>query len=209
MTQTRQPTGQPVGGQFAAQSRPEGVATLVPQYPPRLVKVTLQRWINDYAYEVGEAEFDAGKLLASIPTAELRDAAETTGDTDWIFEEAVDIGLVEAHNGPFEVHLYADSTFSDYLDARDAAGQSEASEQAVADLAARREQKHLNAHLAKVSEEAGLGGIMPAVFELLIDRESVDVQKFRALDPSDVTELYELLGPALDRIETAIDEGDN
>jgi hypothetical protein len=57
-------------------------------------------------------------------------------------------------------------------------------------------------HFQEISDEAGLGGVMPGILQVLLDREVLSEEKFVALTSEDVTNIYEgLIAPAIDRAE--------
>lgn len=60
-------------------------------------------------------------------------------------------------------------------------------------------------HLNDISTEAGLGGIMGAVFEVIYDRENVSAKNLLRLTAADVVLLYEdVIAPAIDRLEVEL-----
>ena len=53
-------------------------------------------------------------------------------------------------------------------------------------------------HIQKISDEAGLGGIMPEVFGVLMDRENVSYGQLHQMTADHVTALYEVFEPSID-----------
>jgi hypothetical protein len=67
----------------------------------------------------------------------------------------------------------------------------------------------LRAHVKSVSEEAGYGGIMPAFFDIVIDREDVSRARINSLTSGDLDALYDLhVGDAVDQINVWMVEDD-
>ena len=61
------------------------------------------------------------------------------------------------------------------------------------------------AHVQAVSDEAELGGIMPALLEVVADRERVSAGQMQKLTAADITEIYYVhAGPAIDRAEQQV-----
>lgn len=103
----RQPGGIPTGGQFAAKIKSDDVVVLKPAPTPRIVAtVNLQRWVNDDGAEpAGQLDFDAGRILADMSHEKRSAILDGDGSGDDVFHEAVRRGLVEDHDGPFEVYV--------------------------------------------------------------------------------------------------------
>jgi hypothetical protein len=98
---------------------------------PVTVKVHLEQWHEDaYVVTVGAVDFDARALLDAEP---LRELENTGSDTDWVFERAQTLGLVDGHDGPFTVELPDD--FEDYITHRENNGMVDAYELAHESIA--------------------------------------------------------------------------
>lgn len=114
--------GQPGNkAQFAEKVNSEPDGSVLSSAPaPATVTVRLYQWVHDFAQYSGEATFDARAILDSKSLADYD--PEQSGENDWLFDEAVRLGLAEGHDGPFSVDM-TDESISDYEDARRAAGQ--------------------------------------------------------------------------------------
>lgn len=110
--QNRQPPGRPTGGEYAPTERAEPSVTLAqPAERPIKAIVNLQVWRDDYAMDVGTAEFDAAPILASLTREQRRAIADGDhGEADVLFEEARRLGLAPAHDGPFWVDVESELT---------------------------------------------------------------------------------------------------
>lgn len=100
---------------------------------PLTVSVRLERWDDrGYAMEVGHLEFDARAIFDARKLADI-DPEVTQSDTDWVFHEAQNTGLVDGHDGPFTVELPED--FAEYIEHRENNGMVEPYEGAAESLA--------------------------------------------------------------------------
>ena len=125
------------GGQYAEKaSAPQapgveldGSGEAVEWQPPKVgATINLQRWENDYAVEVGAAQFDVERVLDSYSLEDLdRIEGQKLGrhDTgfdasyegDELYFAAVRMGLAEEHNGPFSVYVDQEQ-LEDYMERR-------------------------------------------------------------------------------------------
>jgi hypothetical protein len=103
----RQPEGVPTGGQYAAKVKSDDVPALGSLPAPKIMAtVNLQRWVDDDGAEpVGQVDFDAGRILADMAQEKRSAIFDGDGSGDDVFHEAVRRGLVEDHDGPFEVYV--------------------------------------------------------------------------------------------------------
>jgi hypothetical protein len=112
------------------QTAPESILTAdrTPGYPDaRALKgrVTLEQWDdNDNAITVGHQEFDLRDVFDSRPLSELPMENDSTVNDLW-FEEAVDSGRAERHEGPTTMNINEED-LADYITARGEAGQFDA-----------------------------------------------------------------------------------
>lgn len=110
----RQPKGIPAGGQFAPDLHAEPDTALeAPAAPARPIRavVNFQVWRNDYAMDVGTAEFDAAPILASLSREQRQAIADGDhAEADVLYEEARRLGLVDDHDGPFWVDVESELT---------------------------------------------------------------------------------------------------
>jgi len=82
-----------------------------------MAEVNLQLWHNNHAITVKTVEFDCGKALDMIPMemVEKLEAGNADYDTDDVFFEAVRIGLVDGHDGPFDCYICDDDDLASYI----------------------------------------------------------------------------------------------
>lgn len=100
-------------GQFSGHVLQEGDAGQALGDPltgqPFMVKVRLERWDGrDEAFEVDQVEFDATSLLRSLDGDQRQATLDRFGGADWLFEHAVDRGLLPEWGGPFTVDFESD-----------------------------------------------------------------------------------------------------
>lgn len=67
------------------------------------IAVHLEVWVGDEAQREQTIEFDLMPIIASAKLKQIRRARESVAESDWIFEEAVRLGLASPHSGPFTV----------------------------------------------------------------------------------------------------------
>ncbi|WP_404473438.1 hypothetical protein [Microbacterium aerolatum] len=115
---------------------------------PLTVRVRLERWVGDYAQEIGSVDFDARAVFDS---QHLDSIGTDQSDLDWVFYAAVANGLIENHDGPFTVEVPED--LAEYIEHRENAGMTEAYPSAAEALAATRVD-HLQAKLQQTLAEA-------------------------------------------------------
>ncbi len=94
--------------------------------PPLKAKVIHQVWQGDYAVETGEeTEFDIRAVLDAAPLEDIR-SMESSGDRDWLHDDAVNAGLIESAHGPYYVDtFYIEEQLEEYIAQREAAGQED------------------------------------------------------------------------------------
>lgn len=108
---------------------------------PLTVRIRFERWVGDYAQEVGSVEFDGRAVFDAEPLSTI---ANDMSDLDWVLHSATAAGLVDEHDGPFTVEVPED--LAEYIEHRENAGMIEAYPSAADSLAAARAE-HLNAKL--------------------------------------------------------------
>lgn len=99
--------------------------------PPLNAKIVHQVWNGDYAVETGEeTEFDIRAVLDAASLDDIR-SMDSSGDRDWLHDDAVNAGLIESAHGPYYVDtFYIEEQLEEYIAEREAAGQ----EDPIADL---------------------------------------------------------------------------
>lgn len=86
-------------------------------------RVVFQRWVGDYAMQVGEEEFDCQKALDNYfldDLPEKDDDWQFDGDLSYgddVFRTAVQLKLVKDWHGPFELYVNPDD-YTEYLSVR-------------------------------------------------------------------------------------------
>ena len=91
---------------------------------PVPASVVRQRWLGDYATEVGEARFDCREALDAIPLCQLPETAGGFHDDgacdfgDDVFRAAVRLHLTDDWDGPFELYVTDEEAYADYYDIR-------------------------------------------------------------------------------------------
>lgn len=92
--------------------------------PPLMAKVVHQVWQGDYAVDTGEeTEFDIRAVLDAASLDDIR-SLESSGDRDWLHDDAVNAGLIESAHGPYYVEtFYIEEQLEEYIAEREAAGQ--------------------------------------------------------------------------------------
>jgi hypothetical protein len=113
-----------------SQSAPESTLTAdrTPGYPDARAlsaRVTLERWDDfDNAITVGHAYVDLRDIFDSRPLTELPTENDSTVNDYW-FEEAIDTGRAERHEGPTTTNI-DERDLTDYITARGEAAQFDA-----------------------------------------------------------------------------------
>lgn len=94
--------------------------------PPLNAKIVHQMWNGDYAVETGqETEFDIRAVLDAASLDDIR-SMESSGDRDWLHDDAVIAGLIESAHGPYYVDtFYIEEQLEEYIAEREAAGQED------------------------------------------------------------------------------------
>lgn len=94
--------------------------------PPMNAKIVCQVWQGDYAVETGEEyDFDIRAVLDAAPLDDIR-RMESSGDREWLYEDARQAGLIDAVEGPFYVDtFFVQEELEEYIAEREAAGQEE------------------------------------------------------------------------------------
>ena len=82
--------------------------------------VNFQVWVRDYVLEVGSAEFDCSKALDNLPIELVMgiESGRADYDTDDVYHEAVELDLVESHNGPFDCYIDDQDALNAYIENR-------------------------------------------------------------------------------------------
>jgi len=139
-----------------------------PAYP-LTVEVRLEKWDSrDNIQEVGVVEFDARALFDRKSVEDLESVVDGAGYRDWIYEQAVEAGLVEGHDGPFTVE--EPEELEDYIEHRANSGMVDAYESADEILAAARLDA-LKTRRTKALEEA-FGHLVAAGSGATIERRA-------------------------------------
>lgn len=127
---------------------------------PLTVRIRLERWVGDYAQEIGSVEFDGRAVFDAEPLSTI---ANDLSDLDWVLHSATAAGLVDEHDGPFTVEEPED--LAEYIEHRENAGMTEAYPSAADSLAAARAE-HLNtkledaiAEVKRLREALGVTGV--------------------------------------------------
>lgn len=108
-------------GEFGTHTRAEGDIALAKS--PVKISVRLEAWDgNDDLVELESLEFDARTILDA---RDLNDIELSSNDDDGLYFEAVRLGIVKSHDGPFTVYL-DDQSVADYVAARSEAGELDA-----------------------------------------------------------------------------------
>ena len=83
--------------------------------------VNFQVWVRDYALEIGTAEFDCSKALDDLPLWLVTGIESGRADhvTDDVYREAVELGIVAAHDGPFDCYIDDQDALDAYIAARE------------------------------------------------------------------------------------------
>ena len=91
------------------------------EYGEVIASVDLQVWVHDYATTFYSFEFDCGRALDMIPLERVKKLKTDKADydTDEVFAWAVNMGLVEDHNGPFDCYICDDIELAEYVKARE------------------------------------------------------------------------------------------
>lgn len=112
-------------GQFAEKVGAAPDISLAPA-EPIVAKIVHQRWVGDYAHETGEeTEFDIRAVLDSAPLEDIR-SMESSGDRDWLHDDAVTAGIIDPTDGPYYVEtFFVEEQLGEYIEAREAAGQED------------------------------------------------------------------------------------
>lgn len=106
--------------------RPQAPDIALEKKPPLNAKIVHQVWQNDYAVDTGEeTEFDIRAVLDAASLDDIRDM-ESSGDRDWLHDDAVNAGLIESAHGPYYVEtFYIEEQLEEYIAEREAAGQED------------------------------------------------------------------------------------
>lgn len=114
-----------VDGQFAEKVGAAPDISLAPA-EPIVAKIVHQYWQNDYAVETGdETEFDIRAVLDAATLDDIRNS-NSSGDRDWLHDDAVTAGIIEPTDGPYYVEtFFVEEELDEYIAAREAAGQED------------------------------------------------------------------------------------
>lgn len=88
-----------------------------------MAHVNFQQWVHDYAIEVGSESFDCARALDELPLDVVRNLETGRADynTDDVYNEAVRLGLVKEHDGPFDCYIDNDFELEYYIERRNQA----------------------------------------------------------------------------------------
>lgn len=113
-------------GQFSEKTGAAPDVSLSADATPIVAKIVHQRWVGDYAHDTGEeTEFDIRAVLDSATLDDIR-SMESSGDRDWLHDDAVIAGIIEPTSGPYYVETFAvEEQLGEYIEAREAAGQED------------------------------------------------------------------------------------
>lgn len=105
------------GGVHALMFPDEAPSSGTSRFGRVMAYVDLQAWSFDYAISLDYFDFDCSLALDGLPIGfvERLQARVSNDDVDEVFVEAMDIGLVKKHDGPFHFYILDENELLEYV----------------------------------------------------------------------------------------------
>lgn len=92
-------------------------------YGEVMAEVNLQVWVSNHAFTFESIRFDCAKALDYLPFGKVAElvSGRADYDTDEVYYQAAELGLVKEHDGPFDCVICDGNELKAYIKAREEA----------------------------------------------------------------------------------------